>query len=338
MRARAVFAMLFVAACATPPEPDAMPADAAAWPTLSGAPPIVIAHRGASGERPEHTLAAYELAIDQGADFIEPDLVMTSDGVLICRHDRYLSTTTDVARRPEFADRLRIAMTDDGMREDWWAEDFTLAEIRTLRAVQPFPGRSTAYDGQYVIPTFDEVLALAARRSEELGRVIGVYPETKSPGHHADIGLDMEDPVIDALEPYGWTGADAPVFIQSFEPEILMALDARIDAPLVQLVYADDPDAPSRENIALETLAEYADGVGPSKTLVIDADGAATDFIARAHALGLTVHPWTFRNDSPPADGADIETELARAFAAGVDGVFADFPATAIAVREEGEN
>lgn len=318
------------AACANGPIEDCCSAER--WATLSGDPPLVIAHRGASGERPEHTLAAYDLAIAQGADFIEPDLVMTADGALICRHDRFLSTTTDVADRPEFADRRRTQVTSDGPREDWWAEDFTLAEIRTLRAVQPYPGRSRAYDGQETVPTLDEVIALVQRRSDELGRPIGLYPETKSPSHHNAIGLDMVAPLVAALDAAGWTGADAPVFVQSFEPEILRDLDARIDTPLVQLVYPDPQTGTA--NIPLETLAAFADGVGPNKLLVIDANGQATDFVARAHALGLQVHPWTVRDDAPPLDGVSVEVELERLYAAGVDGVFADFPATALSVRD----
>lgn len=331
MRSLIVGVFVVLTGCATAPGP-ATPL-AGAWPTLSGAAPLVIAHRGASGERPEHTLSAYDLAIAQGADFIEPDLVMTADGVLVCRHDLYLSTTTDVASRPEFADRLRIGVTYDGPREDWWASDFTLAELRSLRAVQPYPGRSPEFDGLETIPTFAEVVALAIRRSEELGRPIGVYPETKSPGHHAAIGLDMVEPLIAALADAGWTGSDAPVFVQSFEPEILQTLNARIDTPLVQLVFPD-PDT-GRANIPLETLAAFADGVGPNKLLVVDATGTETDFVAQAHALGLAVHPWTVRDDAPPADGADVRTELDRLFALGVDGVFTDFPATAIDVRRD---
>lgn len=307
------------------------------WRTLDGEAPIVIGHRGASGMRPEHTLAAYDLAITQGADFIEPDLVMTADGVLVCRHDRYLSTTTDVSDRPDFADRRRAANTVDGPREDWWVEDFTLGELRTLRARQPFPGRSPDYDGQELIPTFEEVVELVQRRSAELGRTIGIYPETKSPTYFSGIGLDMTEPLIEALEAAGWTAADAPVFIQSFEPEILRTLDARIETPLVQLVYVDPTSAdgaPPRPNIALDEVVDFVDGVGAQKTLIIDDAGEPTGFVAQAHAHGLVVHAWTFRDDQPPPDGAAIEAELERIFAMGVDGVFSDFPATALRVRD----
>ncbi len=334
MRRLAIVLAGLAAACASHGSngPDA----GVQWRTLSGEAPIVIAHRGASGMRPEHTLAAYDLAITQGADFIEPDLVMTADGVLVCRHDRYLSTTTDIADRPDFADRRSVANTVDGPREDWWVEDFTLGELRTLRARQPFPGRSTEYDGQELIPTFEEVIELVQRRSADLGRTIGIYPETKSPTYFAGIGLDMTEPLIEALEGAGWTGADAPVFIQSFEPEILRTLDARIETPLVQLVYLDptlqDGAAP-RPNIAIEDVVDFVDGLGAQKTLIIDENGAATAFVERAHAHGLIVHAWTFRDDQPPPDGVTIENELARIFAIGVDGVFSDFPATALRAR-----
>jgi len=350
-------ASLTLAACASAPSAQH------AWPTLSGAAPIVIAHRGASGLRPEHTLASYDLAITHGADFIEPDLVMTKDGVLVCRHDRHLSTTTDVAGRPEFADRRRPDDLEgsDG-HEDWWVEDFTLAELKTLRAVQPFAGRSTAYDGQFEIPTFEEVIALAKRRGAERGRPVGLYPETKHPSHFARIGLSFEQPLIDILTRESWTGSEAPVFIQSFEPEILIRLNAVVDTPLVQLVYpvldpavAIDPAAGLDglaliASVPLEDAAAYADGVGPAKLLLIDWRGDATDYVSRAHALGLEVHPWTFRDDQAPYQSVDapaafapelerdgdrtpIDAEFARIFALGVDGVFSDFPGTAVRVR-----
>lgn len=302
--------------------------------TLDGGPPLVIAHRGASGERPEHTLAAYALAIEQGADFIEPDLVMSKDGALVARHDRYLSTTTDVADRPEFAARKTTKLADDGPRADWWAEDFTLAELKTLRARQPFPGRSREFDGRFDIPTFAEAAALAKAESAKRGRVIGVYPETKHPGALAALGLDMEGALIRALEAEGWTDRGAPVLVQSFEPAILQSLKRRIGVRLIQLVLPD-PANPGQPNIPLAALTAWADGVGPNKRLLVDADGKPTGFIAEAHKLGLVVHAWTVRDDQPPPDGAAPKVELARLYRAGVDGVFADFPATAVAVRSE---
>ena len=298
------------------------------WQTLSGEPPLVIAHRGASGLRPEHTLAGYTLAIEQGADVIEPDLVMTSDGVLVVRHDYYLSTTTDVADHPEFADRRR---EQDG-QADWWVEDFTLAELRTLRAVQPWPQRDHGFDGEFLIPTFEEVLDLA----DEHG--VHTEPEVKVPGHFVAIGLDPLPELVRILRERGLDTADAPVTIQCFEPDFLARLDREIDTPLAMLVFPMrelDPAAdPLQPTVALDELALFADAVGPAKGLIITPEGEDTGFVARAHALGLAVHPWTFRDDVPVADGMDIETELDRVYRLGVDGVFADFPATAVAVRD----
>ncbi len=321
------------------------------WPTLDGEAPLIIAHRGASGYRPEHTLAAYDLAIGQGADVIEPDLVITKDGVLVARHDRYLSTTTDVADHPEFANRKKPnADPNDSPREDWWVEDFTLEELKTLRAVQPFPGRSDAYDGQYEIPTFEEILALAARRASEAGRPVGVYPETKHPGYFESIGMDFEQPLLAALEAF----EAGPVFIQSFEPEILKRLKGKTDATLVQLVFEEAPGAGS--NIPLTEIADYADAVGPSKFLILTDDEDWTSFVKDAHALGLKVHPWTFRNDQPSSvvhyfldtaylvnmrgeevslDPESPDAEYFMYFSLGVDGVFTDFPDTGVKARAE---
>lgn len=339
----------------------------AAWPvpTLDGKPPIVIAHRGASGYRPEHTLEAYALAIEMGADVIEPDLVFTRDGALVVRHDRYLSSSTDVADHPEFAWRRR-ANDDpaDTPREDWWVEDFTLAELKTLRARQPREGRSKEYDRLCEIPTFGEVLALAAAMAEETGRPVGVYPETKHPGFFASKGYDFVAPLLTALE-----GFDAgPVFIQSFEPEILKRLKGKTDAKIVQLVHEASPGA--GPNIPLAEIAEYADGVGPAKELILkqaslaDVPTEVTNLVRRAHELGLFVHAWTFRDDEPnpsviirvygdecafkviggasaceeaaPAiiERVVAEQEFFRFFAQAVDGVFTDFPDTAIRARE----
>lgn len=336
MRAAFLAIAAVLAGCATKEAPPM-----ATWPTLDGKPPLVIAHRGASGYLPEHTLEAYALAIEQGADVIEPDLVFTKDGVLVARHDRYLSTTTDVADHPEFASRKRANNDpDDAPREDWWVEDFTLAELKTLRARQPFPGRSKEFDGLYEVPTFEEMLALVAKKSKEAGRPVGVYPETKHPAFFASIGHDFEKPLLAALE-----GFDAgPVFIQSFEADILKRLKGKTSAKLVQLV---DANAAGEPNIPLAELATYADGVGPSKNLILYNDRKVTGFVAAAHGLGLFVHPWTF--DEPrsfqgnamsgyfifsddPATAAQFE--LVYNFAAGVDGVFVNFPDTAVVVRK----
>ena len=311
------FAGILAAACAPPAPPEAL--SETRWATLSGEPPLVIAHRGASGERPEHTLEAYRLAIAQGAEVIEPDLVITSDGVLVARHDRYLSTTTNIADHPEFADRRRV----EGERNDWWVEDFTLEELRRLRARQPFPGRSQDYDDQYLIPTFEEVLDLAA----EAG--VRTEPEMKAPGRFVEAGLDPLPVLVDILRARGLDGADATTSIQCFEPDFLVRLDAEIDTPLLMLVF-ETGQGPS---VTLDAMADFADGVGPQKTLAVDETGADTGYIARAHALGLAVHPWTFRDDAPAPDGVSIEEELRRFYALGADGVFTDFPATAVRVR-----
>ncbi len=340
---------------------DASPGDMVdddRWATLTGAAPLIIAHRGASGERPEHTLSAYALAIEQGADIIEPDLVVSKDGVLMARHDRYLSTTTDIADHPEFADRKRpdAYAAEEGLtRADWWVEDFTLAELKTLRARQPRPDRSKEFDGQFGIPTFTEVLDLATRKSKETGRAIGVYPETKHPGFFEEIGLDFEAPLLAALKGFD----NGPVFIQSFEADILKRLRGKTAASLVQLVYEEAPGA--GVNIPLTDIKDYAQGVGPAKGLLIDEDGPS-GFVSEAHRLGLFVHPWTFREDDASGDFADAlsalredalrgqtlagasanqseafdiyQRELVGAYALGIDGVFTDFPDSAVVVRE----
>ncbi len=309
-----------------------MTGDAPRWPTVTGEAPIIIAHRGASGYLPEHTLEAYALAIDQGADVIEPDLVVTKDGVLVARHERYLSGTTDVAARPEFASRKRFDAfieKDEGRKlEDWWVEDFTLAEIKTLRARQPRDGRPKDYNGRYAVPTFTEVLALAARKAKEKGRPVGVYPETKHPDYFASIGLDFEAPLLDALKGYG----AGPVYIQSFVPEILRRLKGKTNARLVQLV-EDRGGAPS---VPLSEIALYADGVGPEKSLLANAA-----FRAEARRLKLFVHPWTYRLDQLPPSAmgpgpfrARGVAEMAAAFTEfGVDGLFTDFPDAGVEAR-----
>lgn len=291
-------------------------------PTLSGEPPLIIAHRGASGVLPEHTLAAYERAIDMGADYIEPDLVITKDGHLVARHDRYLSSTTNVSDMPEFADRKRPDPTHEG--EDWFVEDFTLAEIKTLKARQPRAGRSKAFDDQYDVPTFEEILQLVADRNTDI-RQIGIYPETKQPTAFARAGLSHDEPLLRLLAKYGYTESDAPIFIQSFELENLERLNALTDLKLIFLTESA-PD--------FERVAKTADGIGPYKKLLLDASGQDTGFVAAAHAAGLAVHPWTFRDDDIGEAFPDIDTELKAYYALGVDGVFSDFPDTALRARD----
>lgn len=296
--------------------------------------PIVIAHRGASGYRPEHTLAGYRLAVEMGADYIEPDLVITKDGVLVDRHDNYLSTTTDVANHPEFADRKR--KSERFGSEDWWIEDFTLAEIKTLRAVQPFPGRSTEFDGRFEIPSFDEVAALAEELSAQTGRRIGLYPETKNPSYFNSLGLEFEKSLLEILAAHGYGEAGSPVFIQSFEPQILQSLRSKTSLPLVMLLYPGGQDEAGTEipNLPFSLYADFVDGVGPAKSLLVKTDGSSSGFIEEAHARGLVVHPWTFRSDQLPPQFATPEAEYQFFFSLGVDGVFSDFSDTAVAARD----
>ncbi|WP_448502029.1 glycerophosphodiester phosphodiesterase [Sphingomonas sp.] len=322
----------------------------------SRARPIVIAHRGASGERPEHTLAAYDLAIEQGADFIEPDLVPTKDGVLVARHENDISDTTDVAERPEYAGR-RTSKTIDGVEHTgWFTEDFTLAELKTLRAKERLPllrPENARFDGQFDVPTLAEVIALAKRRSAETGRVIGIYPETKHPTYFAAIGLPLEDALLAELKAAGWDSADAPVFIQSFEVDNLKALAKRTKVRLVQLVASSGGPADGAHTSyadmltpeGLRAIAAYASGLGPEKPLVIDSNGSATPLVADAHTAGLVVHPWTFRAENtflPASDRTGVDPrahgrlaeEIARHLSAGVDGFFTDFPYAGVATRD----
>jgi glycerophosphoryl diester phosphodiesterase len=283
--------------------------------------PIVIAHRGASALRPEHTLAAYELAIELGADFIEPDVVATRDGRLVARHENEISGTTDVAERPEFAGRRTVKEIDGLRREGWFTEDFTLAELRTLRARERLPElRGTAHDGRFRIPTLEEVVALAGASG------VGVYPETKHPSYFATIGLALEEPLLAALDGFG-----GRVFIQSFEAGNLRWLRERTRHPLVRLTAGPAPD--------VAEIATHADAIGPHKDQLIPrtADGALgepTSLAADARAAGLLVHAWTFRPEPEflPA-GMDLATELARFLSLGIDGVFADDPGAAVAAR-----
>jgi|TARA_Y100000296_G_scaffold82013_1_gene110252 glycerophosphoryl diester phosphodiesterase len=320
--------------------------------------PIVIAHRGASGERPEHTLGSYALAIDQGADFIEPDLVSTKDGVLVARHENEISETTDVAAHPEFADRKTTKTIDGQSLTGWFTEDFTLAELKTLRAKERLPQlrpANTAYDGQWDVPTLDEIIALVKRREQETGRRIGLYPETKHPSHFRALGLPLEERLVATLAKAGYDGADDPVFIQSFEVDNLKRLNAMTELPLIQLMasVAGPPDQPGVTYAAMSTpeglaeIALYADGVGLEKAMVIPrtADGrlaAPTRIVADAHAAGLKVHAWTFRRenyflpaefkagDSPVAVGK-VGAEIKAFLATGIDGLFSDNVAEAVA-------
>jgi glycerophosphoryl diester phosphodiesterase len=335
---------------------------------VRGLRPIVIAHRGASGHRPEHTLAAYRLAIDLGADFIEPDLVVTKDGALVARHENEIGATTDVAGHPEFAARRTTKIVDGARITGWFSEDFTLPELKMLRAKERLPELrpgNCAYDGQEEIPTLDEVLDLA--RGAGNGRRIGVYPETKHPTYFRGLGLALEERLIETLHGRGYRGRDAPIYVQSFEVGNLRVLRSQTDLPLIQLLdetgrpydftlsgdprtYADLATAPG-----LAEIARYADGVGVAKNLIVPRrpDGhllPATRLVADAHAAGLRVHAWTFRSENHflpvdfrlgdasdpffPRGRGDAVAEYRLFFDLDVDGVFSDHPDDAAAARE----
>ena len=297
-------------------------------------PPLIIGHRGASGYRPEHTLEGYRLAAQMGADFIEPDLVSTKDGVLIARHENEIGGTTDVADR--FPDRKTTRVVDGQTILGWFTEDFTLAEIKTLRAKERLATRSHEYDGRFQVPTFDEVLDLAQQLGRELGRTIGVYPETKHPTYFRSMGLPLEEKLLASLTAHGWNTHDAPVFIQSFERGNLQVLHNLTKVRLIQLV--SDPALVAGDG--LKAIVRYADGIGPEKRLLIPVNpdgslGTPTDLVARAHAAGLLVHPWTVRIDKeflPAGYHGKAEAEFEQLRALGVDGVFTDFPDVAASV------
>ena len=325
----------------------------------------VFAHRGASGYRPEHTLAAYALAIKLGADYIEPDLVSTKDGVLVARHENEISGTTDVADHPEFAQR-KTTKTVDGVAETgWFTEDFTLKELKTLRAKERLPAvrpGNTRYDGRFEIPTFDEVLALANSESRKRGRTIGVAPETKHPTYFQSIGLPLEKPLLRSLTKAGRNSKHAKVVIQSFETTNLRHLARQTRAPLVQLTSAtgapyDLTVAGSPRTYAdimtpagLRDVATYASWLGPEKNSIIprDAQGfltTPTPLVTDAHRAGLKVVAYTFRDENQflPADfrdgtdpnaKGDIFAELKTFFEAGLDGIFTDYTDSADAARD----
>jgi glycerophosphoryl diester phosphodiesterase len=337
------------------------------WPPL----PTVVGHRGASALRPEHTLAAYQKAIDDGADIIEPDLVSTKDGVLIARHENDISGTSDVADHPQFAARKVTKMIDGIPVNGWFTEDFTLAEIKTLRAKERIPENrpvNAAFNGQFQIPTFQEVIDLVQQQSRVKGRVIGIYPETKHPTYFKSVGLPLERHLVDQLAASGYSGKGASVFIQSFEVGNLKELRGMTEMRLVQLI--DNPKNPPASNGAprnapydfvaagtgrtyadlttpagLKEIARYADAVSPYKEVIIARDannelGAATTFVADAHAAGLKVHTWTLRPENPflpvslrapdvasRTQRGDSIAEITAYLMAGIDGFFTDDPA-----------
>ena len=364
-----------------------MSGSSTSYPTLNGAQPVVIGHRGASGYLPEHTLASYRKAIEMGADFIEPDLVVTKDGELVARHEPNITATTDVSSRPEFASRKKTRKVDGVAETGWFVTDFTLAELRTLRAKQANPVRDQSFNTQFQIPTFREILELAKTESARIGRTIGVYPETKHPTYHVEAGLPIEPRLLKMLAEYGYTKKDSPVIIQSFEVSNLKQLRKQTDVRLVQLIDGDGVDAKGGVTLVapfdkpydfainkdsrtfpdlmtpkgLAEVKTYADGIGPwkpyllSAAQVLGADGkpkdlngdgkitdadrvllAPTDVIKNAHAAGLFVHAFTFRNEAPGLVSdykGDPRAEYKRFYQLGVDGLFSDFPDTAVAAR-----
>ncbi len=361
--------------------------------TLDGQRPLVVGHRGAAGYRPDHTLEGYKLAIEMGADFIEPDLVATKDGALIARHEPNITGTTDVASHPEFASRKTTRMVDGVAETGWFATDFTLAEIKTLRAVQPLSERDASYNGIFSIPTLQEVLDLAKAEGTRLGRSIGVYVETKHPSYHVRAGLKLEDRLLALLASYGYSQKSSPVIIQSFEVSNLKYLRSKTQVRLAQLIdgngvalngqvtLAAPYDKPYDLAVAgdkrtfltmlspagLAEIKTYADGIGPWKPYLISSkavdgngdgkaddvnkDGVvderdrtmlpATSVLKDAHAAGLVVHPFTFRNEAKRLASdfkGDPAAEYRLFFQLGVDAVFSDFPDTAVKARADLRN
>jgi len=292
--------------------------------------PSIIAHRGASGYFPEHTREGYRRAMELGADYIEPDLVLTKDGHLIARHDAYLSSTTDVADHPEFAGRKRYL--DFIGREDWLTSDFTLDEIRTLRARQPFPGRDTSHDDLYLVPTFAEVIDIAKEGCRVHGRPIGVYPETKHPAMFEAMGFDFATLLLTILFDADAASGQLPVVIQSFEPHILENLRSRTELPLIYLL--EEMDIPKAKSM-ISDAAAFIDGIGPYKEMLWNPDAGDTGLMAHAHDLGLMVHAYTFRDDAIGRGFSDKDAEYRHYFDMGLDGMFTDFTDTGVRIRDE---
>ncbi|MDQ2791692.1 MAG: glycerophosphodiester phosphodiesterase [Pseudonocardiales bacterium] len=328
---------------------------------------IVIGHRGAAGYRPEHTLASYELAARLGADFLEPDLVVTSDGVLVCRHEPEIGSTTDVASHPEFARRKTTKILDGVATTGWFTEDFLLAELKTLRAMERLPQirqHDTLFNGRYAVPTFQELLDLRAHLSAELHRTLGVYPETKHPTFFRNAGLALEPRLLEILRRNHLNQPDAPVFVQSFEVTNLNQLrEAGLRTRSVQLLATSGApfdavaagSGPTYADLStpagLRGVARYAHGIGPDKLQVIPrkADGTLgcpTALVADAHGAGLVVHPYTFRaeNSFLPVDyqTSAAPTDYGRAIDeqitylhAGLDGLFTDQADISVIARAE---
>ncbi|MFJ8941547.1 glycerophosphodiester phosphodiesterase [Streptomyces sp. NPDC102365] len=330
--------------------------------------PTVIGHRGASGYRPEHTLGSYQLALDMGAHIIEAgDLVPTKDGHLVCRHEPEIGGTTDVSAHPEFADRKVTKVLDGVSTTGWFTEDFTLAELKTLRAKERVPANrphNTLYDGRWEIPTFEEVLRWREEQSRKLGRQVWIYPELKHPTYFRKLGLGLEERVTKVLRRHGLDKKNSPVILQSFEPTSIQRMNKLVDNPLAVLLSAastrpwdfvetGDPRtvADLVEPAGLRWIASYAQGIGPTLDLIIPKDASGnlttpTTLVRDAHDAGLILHPYTMRNENPflPANfrrgtGADAYGDafgaFATYFATGIDGVFTDNPDTGLLARED---
>ncbi|MET7762506.1 glycerophosphodiester phosphodiesterase [Streptomyces sp. NPDC005355] len=329
--------------------------------------PTVIGHRGASGYRPEHTLGSYQLALDMGADIIEQDLVPTKDGHLVCRHENDITATTDVSAHPEFADRKTTKTVDGTKLTGWFTEDFTLAELKTLRAKERIPGtrqRNTLYDGRWEVPTFEEVLQWAEREGRKRGRRVWLYVETKHPTYFRKLGLGLEEPVAKILRKYGRHKKDSALFLQSFEPSSIQRLRKLVATPAVVLlstlnsrpydfVEANDPRtvADLVKPEGLKWIASFAQGIGPDLSVIIPRTpdgklGTPTTVVKDAHAAGLVLHPYTMRNENTflPADfrrGTDPNAygdafgAFKAYFATGIDGIFSDNADTALLARED---
>ncbi|MEW2559708.1 glycerophosphodiester phosphodiesterase [Streptomyces griseorubiginosus] len=330
--------------------------------------PTVIGHRGASGYRPEHTFGSYQLALDLGADIVEAgDLVPTRDGHLVCRHEPEIGGTTDVADHKEFADRRTTKVLDGVSVTGWFTEDFTLAELKTLRAIERIPANrphNTLYNGRWEIPTFEEVLKWQDEQTRRRGKQVWIYPETKHPTYFRKLGLGLEERVAKLLHKHGKDRRNSPVILQSFEPTSIQRLNKLVDNPLVVLLSAantrpfDFVETGDPRTVAdlitpkgLREIAGYAQGIGPTLDLVITkkADGSLdkeTTLVADAHKVGLILHPYTMRNENPflPAEyrkGSDADAygdafgAFRRYFATGIDGVFTDNPDTGVLARQD---
>lgn len=307
----ALAGLVTLAGCGGDDSTPAAPPTVQAFKTLAGTQPLVVAHRGASGYLPEETLEAYQMAIDMGADVIEPDLISTKDGVLIARHDPNLAYSTDVASHPEFADRKKTTTVDGEVQTGWFASDFTLAEIKTLGGISTDAERPQQYNGLYKIATFQEIIDLAKAQSAKLSRTIAVYPETKNPSYHRELGLPLEGTLISMVNAAGWNSKTAPIYVQSFEPGSLKYMKENgLNTRLIQLVDADDVDLKTGQltyaapydkpydwakagdprgfkdmvtPAGLAEIATYADGIGPWKPYIVpvkgtlDANGAVKD-------------------------------------------------------------